>query len=102
MVLNKRRPHMDKPNILFIMCDQFRYDMIAALGNPDIHTPNLDRLVRRGISLTQAYSPCPVCVPARYIIRTGRTAAATGCFLNEAPCAPVGQAEGMEDRCGPY
>lgn len=93
---------MDKPNVLFIMCDQFRYDMIAALGNPDIHTPNLDRLVRRGISLTQAYSPCPVCVPARYIIRTGRTAAATGCFLNEMPCAPAGQAEGMEDRCGPY
>ena len=60
-----------QPNVLFIMTDQQRFDTIAALGNSAIYTPNLDRLVHRGVSFTNAYSPCPVCVPARYTIRTG-------------------------------
>ncbi|MCL2640898.1 MAG: sulfatase-like hydrolase/transferase [Phycisphaerales bacterium] len=41
-----------KPNILYIMCDQFRYDCIVSLGNSKISTPNLDRLVRRGVTFT--------------------------------------------------
>ena len=53
------------------MTDQQRFDTIAALGNEQIYTPNLDRLVRRGLTFTNAYSTCPVCVPARYTIRTG-------------------------------
>ncbi|HBP39113.1 MAG TPA: choline-sulfatase [Clostridiales bacterium] len=60
-----------KPNILFIMTDQQRFDTIAALGNSSIYTPNLDRLVRRGISFDNGYTPCPVCVPARLCVRTG-------------------------------
>ncbi|MRN26905.1 arylsulfatase, partial [Romboutsia ilealis] len=53
---------MDRPNILYIMCDQFRFDCIGALGNRVIQTPNLDRLAERGIAYTNAYSSCPVCV----------------------------------------
>ena len=60
-----------RPNILFVMTDQQRFDTIAALGNTHIHTPNLDRLVKRGLAFTNAYSTCPVCVPARYTVRTG-------------------------------
>ena len=56
---------MEQKNVLFLICDQFRFDCIAALGNPVIRTPNLDRLVRRGVSYTEAYSTCPVCVAAR-------------------------------------
>ena len=48
------------PNILFIMIDQMRFDAIAALGNTDLYTPNLDRLVQRGAVMTRAYSDCPV------------------------------------------
>ncbi|MDC7232842.1 MAG: sulfatase-like hydrolase/transferase, partial [Spirochaetales bacterium] len=55
----------NKPNILYIMCDQFRFDCISALGNDKIRTPNLDRLVKRGVSFSNAYSSCPVCIPAR-------------------------------------
>jgi arylsulfatase len=65
---------MDRPNILFVMTDQQRYDTIAALGNPLIWTPNYDRLVRRGVSFTNAYSSCPVCVPTASP-RTWRSAA---------------------------
>ena len=39
-----------KPNILFIMCDQLRADSIATLGNDIVKTPNIDRLVKRGLS----------------------------------------------------
>jgi arylsulfatase len=47
-----------QPNVLFIMTDQQRFDSIAALGNTDIYTPNLDRLVNRGVAFTNAYSQC--------------------------------------------
>ena len=72
----------EQPNVLFVMCDQLRFDMIAALGNDGIYTPNMDRLVRRGASFTRAYSSCPVCVPARYTVRTGCDPTHTGWFAN--------------------
>src|SRR2546430_17602024 len=62
---------MGRPDILFIMTDQQRFDTIAAIGNSHIYTPNMDRLVRRGISFWNAYATCPVCVPARYTNRKG-------------------------------
>ena len=43
------------PNILFIFADDQRADTIAALGNTHIQTPNLDRLVRRGVAFNHAY-----------------------------------------------
>lgn len=91
-----------RPNILYIMCDQFRYDCIAALSNNKIRTPNLDRLVKRGVAFTNAYSSCPVCIPARYNIRTGREPFHTGCYLNETPTPLDGLATDMEERCGKY
>ena len=93
---------MEKPNILYIMTDQQRFDTIAALGNSDIYTPNIDRLVRRGVAMTNAYSPTPVCVPARYIIRTGCHPTKTGSWANGIPQGAPHQAESVTDRCGPY
>jgi arylsulfatase len=60
-----------KPNILFIMCDQMRYDAIGANGNSKIQTPNLDRLFRESVNFTNAYTPNPICVPARASLTTG-------------------------------
>ena len=91
-----------QPNVLFVMTDQQRADTIAALGNPHIHTPNFDRLVRRGAALTQAYTPTPVCVAARYAVRTGRSALTTRVFSNRCEPPAPGQPEGMVARCGPY
>lgn len=93
---------MSKPNILYIMCDQFRYDCIASLGNKEVRTPNIDRLVRRGIAFENAYSTCPVCIPARYTLRTGCEPAVTGCYQNEAPEAMDGLPDNMKERCGDY
>jgi len=93
---------MNQPNILFVMTDQQRFDTIAALGNAHIHTPNLDRLVRRGVAFTRAYSTCPVCVPARYTYRTGCEPPTTRVFSNRMSDPVEGQAPTMEGRCGPY
>ncbi|MEI6913851.1 MAG: sulfatase-like hydrolase/transferase [Armatimonadota bacterium] len=91
-----------RPNILFVMTDQQRADTIAALGNSHIYTPNMDRLVKRGVTFTQAYSPCPVCLPARYTVRTGQDCPITGRYFNGPSSLVAGQAETMEERCGPY
>ena len=84
------------------MTDQQRFDTIAALGNSDIYTPNMDRLVRRGITFSSAYATCPVCVAARYTIRTGCEPATTRVFSNAKADAASGQAVEMEARCEPY
>jgi len=68
---------MDKPNILIFFTDDQRFDTIGALGNSRIHTPNIDRLVARGTTFTQAHIPCgthgAVCMPSRAMLHTGRT-----------------------------
>lgn len=91
-----------RPNVLFVVCDQLRWDAIAAHGDPHVHTPNIDRLVREGASFERAYSSCPVCMPARYTIRTGCEPPRTGLYQNGAPDLVDGQPAGMEERCGPY
>lgn len=67
----------DKPNILLFFTDDQRYDTIRALGNDQIHTPNLDTLVGRGTTFTHAHIPggtCgAVCMPSRAMLHTGRT-----------------------------
>jgi arylsulfatase A-like enzyme len=60
-----------RPNILFLFSDDQRPDTIHALGNQIIQTPNLDRLVREGTVLTRAFSPNPLCLPARKEILSG-------------------------------
>jgi len=93
---------MTRPNILYIMTDQQRFDTIAALGNEHIYTPNMDRLVRRGVSFTQGYSTCPVCVAARTTIRTGCDPPTTRIFSNGRSEPVPGQADTLEGRCGDY
>ena len=61
----------DKPNILFIMADQYRGDCLGVDGHPCIHTPNLDRLAQEGAHFRNAYSCTPTCTPARAALLTG-------------------------------
>lgn len=63
-----------RPNILLITCDQLRYDYVGAYGCDFIETPNIDRLAGEGCLFVNAYSPNPVCIPARHNLLTGLTA----------------------------
>jgi choline-sulfatase len=61
-----------KPNVLIIMTDQqFADAMSCVMGNEFLHTPNMDLLAESGIRFTRAYSPNPLCTPARCSIFTG-------------------------------
>jgi len=68
----------DRPNFLVIVSDDQRPDTVHALGNEIIHTPNLDRLVREGMTFTHAVCPFPLCVPSRAEILTGTSAFKSG------------------------
>lgn len=66
-----------RPNVLFLFSDDQRFDTIRALGNHEIETPNLDRLVKRGVSFTHASimggTVGAVCIPSRAMMLSGRT-----------------------------
>ena len=64
-----RKP--ERPNILFLMADQFRADALGAGGNDWIRTPNLDRMARSGVLFSNAYTPQALCTPARASLMTG-------------------------------
>lgn len=63
---------MNKPNLLFIMTDQQRFDALGANGNPIVQTPNMDALAKSGVNIRDYYTNCPVCVPSRCTLFTGR------------------------------
>ena len=66
----------EQPNILFIFADDQSFETIRSLGNSEIETPNLDRLVRRGLTFNRAYNmgswSGAVCVASRTMLNTGR------------------------------
>ncbi|MDA0709322.1 MAG: sulfatase-like hydrolase/transferase [bacterium] len=76
----------DRPNILFIMTDQQRGDCLGIEGHSVLQTPNLDYLAASGVRFRRAYSACPVCVPARRTVITGRKPKNHGALQNiQAP-----------------
>src|SRR5689334_9312432 len=66
-----------RPNVLFLFADDQRADTIAALGNPVIKTPNLDRLVKKGVAFDRAYMQGGLqgatCVPSRAMLLSGQS-----------------------------
>ena len=72
----------EQPNIILIMTDQQRFDTISALGFPYMETPNLDRLVTEGVTLSQCYISAPSCAPARASLFTGYYPHTTGILKN--------------------
>ena len=62
---------MSKPNILFIMTDQQRWDAMGCSGGW-VQTPNLDRIAGEGIRFARCVTNSPVCIPARLSMATGR------------------------------
>jgi arylsulfatase len=72
----------ERPNIVLIVTDQQRFDTIAALGFPYMDTPNLDRLVREGVSFTNCFVTAPSCVPARASLFSGYYPHTTGVLSN--------------------
>ena len=71
-----------RPNILWLMTDEQRADSMGYEGTPWARTPNLDRVARAGTRFSAAYTPSPVCVPARACMLTGRAGSSIGVLSN--------------------
>ena len=71
-----------RPNIIFIITDQQRFDTIAAHGHPHMHTPHLDRLAHEGVSFTNCHVNAASCAPARASLFTGYSPHTTGILRN--------------------
>lgn len=72
-------------NQLILMSDEHARRVMGCYGDPIVQTPHLDALAKRGIRFTQAYTPSPICVPARAAIATGRPIHETGHWDNAHP-----------------
>jgi arylsulfatase A-like enzyme len=72
-------------NVLFIMCDQLRFDHLSCYGHPRLATPNIDALASRGVRFTRAYVQSPVCGPSRMSFYTGRYMRSHGSNWNGFP-----------------
>ncbi len=79
---------IDKPNVVFILTDQWRSTAMGYAGDPNIKTPNLDRFAEDAVTFRNAVSVCPVCTPYRASLLTGRFPTSTGMFLNDAYLPP--------------
>lgn len=77
---------MDKKQIVFLLTDTTRYDMLGCYGNPDMKTPHLDALASSGMRFEKAYCCQPVCTPARSAIFSGMYPHTNGAIAN---CLPM-------------
>ena len=70
-------------NILFIMCDQLRWDYLSCYGHPTLKTPNIDRLAQHGVRFDNAYCQAPLCGPSRTSFYCGRYQSSHGVMANQ-------------------
>lgn len=84
----KRSDAAMQPDILIFLSNQHDGRIQAHMGDSTVRTPHLDRLAWEGVTFTQAYTPCPLCVPARMSLLTGQLPSHTGVFTNSGSIHP--------------
>ena len=70
----------DRPNLLFIVADDQAEWAMGCSGHKEAKTPNMDRLAREGVRLTNCFTPTPVCSPSRVAILTSRYGTEVGIY----------------------
>lgn len=78
-----------KPNIIYILADQWRASATGYAGDPNVKTPNLDLLAKESFNFRNAISAIPICTPYRASLMTGRYPTSTGMFLNDLHLPPT-------------
>ncbi|HKX90677.1 MAG TPA: sulfatase-like hydrolase/transferase [Sphingopyxis sp.] len=89
-----------KPNILFVLVDDMGFGDLSVMGNRKVATPNLDRLAREGVLMTQFYDAAPICSASRAGLLTGRFPAEVG-FINYVSDRAYNKAIGQADWLDP-
>jgi N-sulfoglucosamine sulfohydrolase len=77
-----------QPNFIIFIADDFSYCDLHCWGNPDVKTPNLDRLATEGMKLTRCYTPAPVCSPTRHALYTALYPVKNGGYPNHSAVKP--------------
>ena len=72
-----------KPNVVIVLADQWRAQAFGFAGDPNVRTPNFDRLAAESVCFTNAVSGLPVCSPTRASLLTGQRPLTHGVFLND-------------------
>lgn len=70
-----------RPNILFIIADDMAHADLSCAGHPLLKTPNLDRIAKKGVRFTHAFTPNPICTPSRAALLTGQDCWTNGCYF---------------------
>jgi len=84
-----RNPDLSsKPNLVFILADQWRAEATGYAGNPDVITPNLDKLAAESLIFDNAITVMAVCAPWRASFLTGQYPLTHGIFYNDKPLDP--------------
>lgn len=78
----------DRPNVLFILVDEWRAQATGFAGDPNVQTPNLDQLASESVNCDQAVSGSPVCCPYRGSLITGQYPLRHGVIINDVELAP--------------
>lgn len=77
-----------RPNILFLMSDEHRFDLLGYAGNSIVRTPVLDRLARDAVVFNNCYTPSPICIPARQSMMAGQLPVKCGCTCFDDDLTP--------------
>jgi choline-sulfatase len=95
-------PFDRKPNIIFLLSDQHRADVLGAEGNGSAITPNLDGLAARGVRFGRAYCNCPMCRPSRASILTAQYPRETHVWTNSGSldCQGPSHVRRLRDEAG--
>ena len=85
---NRGAKMVKRPNVIYILADQLRYQSVGYAGDVKARTPNLDRLASQGVSFRQCVSTMPVCAAYRASLFTGQYPSSTGMAINEIRINP--------------
>ena len=77
------QPTAPKPNVIILLADQWRAQATGYAGDPNVKTPNIDRLAAESINFRNAVSGMPVCCPFRASLMTGQRPLTHGVFMND-------------------
>jgi len=79
-----------RPNVVFVIADEWRAQSTGYNGDRNVHTPVLDRFARESVDFQLAVSGCPVCCPYRASLMTGQYPLTHGVFINDVELKPNG------------
>ena len=93
---------MSKPNIIYVFADQWRAQATGYAGDPNVQTPNINRLAGESLNLRNAVSPYPLCTAYRASFLTGQHPLTHGLFVNDVPLDPAIPSLGKLFAAGGY